>query len=266
MKRLLFVLLYSAATAFAADAETLRANGSGELIINTEGKVVSLDFATSFGDQIDAVLEQRIGAWRFEPIVENGKPVQARAHFQLSLQADFAQDRMGELRITDIDFVNPPMKDVPPFAEGVVPPRYPPQMLRDRLGAEVILQIKIDESGKVLETSGQSGWLFARYPSNSEKKNQRAMTAFIGAADKAVREWRFTELARQGKRYGQLPITFFLNTGSPWRRAQWVRMPKEDWTAQIDAASFGAVNSSGVPLRTDLRLLDALDAEVGTGG
>ncbi|MBK8285351.1 MAG: hypothetical protein IPK97_10995 [Ahniella sp.] len=255
------MLILSTSMVWAADHEILRANGSGHLVIDPNGAVSELQFDQSFGKEIDPILRDRVQAWRFEPITKEGKPVNAKAHFQLTLQADFGDKSTGELRIVRADFVDPPVEGKVESRTVVVPPRYPVEALKARLGAELIVLVKIDETGKVVELSGQNSWLNGRKGSLSATRQDAAMKAFIEATDKAVSQWQFPELAAQGKHFAEVPVLFTIGRPTVWRQSYPVQFAKEPWTAEIEAGKLGSVNSDGSSTNAEFRLLDRLDAE-----
>lgn len=269
MTRILATLAFSlfAIAALAEEAKIFRADGSGHLVIQPDGTVASVQFNEQFGKEIDPILKARVLSWRFEPILKDGKPVRAAAYFRLALQAEFAEGREGQLRITNAQFVDPPesgtkvgqgKRDATP---ALAAPRYPKDMMREGYGADVTIIAKIDEHGKVIATSGQNGWLTGRDISIRADKQQRAMAKFIEASEAAVMQWTLPEVAKTGKRIVQIPITFMLDTRSPWRRAHLVRVEKQPWTAEAGAQALAMVSPDGKASRDDVRLLDALDPE-----
>lgn len=269
MTRILAAMALSlfAFVALAGDARIFRAEASGHLVIQPDGTVASVQFDESFGKEIDPILKARVLSWRFEPILKDGKPVRAAAYFRLALQAEFAEGRQGQLRITNAQFVDPPesgrkdgrgKRDAAP---ALAAPRYPKGVLREGYGAEVTIIAKLDEHGNVIATSGQNSWLTGRDISIRAEKQQRVMALFIEASEKAVMQWKLPELAEAGKRHVLIPITFTLDRASPWRRAHLVRVEKQPWTAEAGAQPLAMVGPGGAPPRDDVRLLDALDPE-----
>lgn len=266
MKRTIFslALLFSACLTQAAASEIFRADATGHLVINPQGQVTSVVFNQDFGDELNAVLKSRVGAWHFAPVEVDGKAVNAKAHFSLDLQADFGDASKGELRITDAQFVDPPEQRQSKLS--LTPPRYPAAMLRGRYGAEVVLIVEIDETGKVVQTSGQDGWIFADKLRGDSKAATRAMEAFTEAAATAVEQWQLSEAAARGKRFVRVPITFSLESRSPWHRAHFVPMAREPWTAEVDAAKITQLEPDGSAPKAEFRLLDALDPAFAPAG
>lgn len=258
--------LLSLVCAHAAAQEIFRTDMDGQLTIEPDGSVSAVQLVQTLGEATDATLRQRIQAWRFAPILEAGQPVRAKAHFSLKLQADFGAQGGGQLRITGAQFVDPPEVQANVRRAITVGPRYPKEALRQRLGAEFVLLVKFDETGKVVETSGQNGWLITAGSAPRAKTKAIAVDAFVAAADAAARQWNFADLAKEGKRVVKVPLMFTISQRSPWRRSLPMPVEKALWTAEIEASKLGEVRLDGTTVPNRFRLLDTLDAEDLAGG
>jgi hypothetical protein len=263
MKRLLAILaaFLFAGIASADGAKVFRAHGSGELVIEPDGSVGALSINERFGKDIDPILDARIRAWRFEPILEDGKPVRAKAHFLIDLQADVGPEGAGQFRITDTRFVDPPATGARQSTGGIEPPRYPVNAMRRGYGAHVNLLARIDGQGKVIDISGQDSWLTSRDNDLKPEHTLRMLAEFIAASEKAVRQWDMRVAAEAGKQIVHVPITFTLETRSPWRRAHFVSVEKAPWAAKTEAQSLAMLSPGGGLSRDDIRLLDSPDPE-----
>lgn len=256
---LALVLSLSVTGAVAQKGEVFRARAAGELVFGVDGKVLSAHLHDSLGEQVDTAVLQRVHAWTFKPIMVDGKAVNARAYFSLGLQADFADGSQGELRITEATFLDPPEQRTSQRAASVVPPRYPSKALRGGYGAEVVVLVNLDETGKVIDLSPQSAWLTGRKAELSDKTKQNVMAAFYDAAETAVQQWSFKQLADRGERYATVPITFMLSSNESWHRSHWVPMAREPWTVEMTAARIAEVSMNGETIARRFQLLDALD-------
>ena len=85
MPRFLALLLLAllAGPAFAKAPPDQVASTTGELVVDAEGRVVSVKLDhKDLGAERMSGFERQIRAWRFEPVIEDGKAVSARAIVQ----------------------------------------------------------------------------------------------------------------------------------------------------------------------------------------
>lgn len=253
----LVLALFSLA-ASADSAEIFRAHGSGTLGIDTQGRVTEVNFDKSFGDAVDAPLINKIKAWRFEPIVEDGRAVAAIAHFNLALQAELANSASDALKIVDVAFVDPPGQSKPLF-KNIQAPKYPRRQLQNGFGAEVIVRVETDAQGKVLNVAAEGGWLTG--PPTLESRQTKAFEDFVSASIKAVSVWDFTGVASAEHRSFSLPIRFAIERDSPWSRAHFVERAPEPWMLIADGVEVTALLEGGQARNAQIKLLSDLNQE-----
>lgn len=244
--------------ALAGPAEIFRAHGSGTLTLNTEGQVTEVSFDKSFGDSIDRSLTAKIKAWRFEPIIEQGRPVEAIAHFSLALQAELEGEAMNALNIVAVNFVDPPSKSKPLF-KNIRPPQYPRRQLSNRFGAEVIVRVETDAEGQVLNVAAESGWLTG--PPTLESRQAKAFEDFVKASTAAVSSWDFTHVASAEQRFFSVPVRFSIDPGTLWTRAHFVQRSPEPWMLIADGTKVTALAEGGQPGNANIKLISGLNLE-----
>lgn len=257
----LFALLL--APVLPTQAKELIAQGRGTLSIDAEGRVESVQFATSHGTTVDAVLGEKIRGWRFEPVLEAGKAVPFSAHMQYLLHATLGE-QAEELRLSihDVDFVDPPAATptAPSPYRKVTPVAYPRQMIAERFGATLELAVELDAEGAPVHVAPATGWLLGR--TVAEKVRDRKMGYFVRAAVGAVKQWRFPP-PQPGATRVTVPITFTVNADgvdqasllARWTEAMPLAFPKEAWMVDLGEDVFLALDAEGRPQRSDLKLL-----------
>jgi hypothetical protein len=264
--KLLILLLAMAAPALAEpprlDLYTARAEGS--LTIGTDGRVleVALTSEAELGDGVLAGFEQRIRAWRFEPIIEDGKPVNVKGTMYLGLVA--AQE-VGSATVTygirHVQFLDPPGASSDPRGMSrMVQPKYPTDAVRVGVGADVGLLVKVGEGGQVEAVTAERLALLGI--SSRQPRQERLARQFRESAEGVARKWVFAghapgEVVRVPIRYtsakrGSAPIGWIQTV------PQHIELP--EW-AQIQRVAEEAtdLSATGVALSTQIRLLTPLD-------
>src|SRR5688572_9186279 len=125
MFRLAPVLLLMVAPAFAKDAPApeYRMQVAGELVVDRDGAVKDYELDAGQAPLIEKLIEKSVAAWKFEPVVVEGKPVVARTRMSMSILAAPAGDDY-ELRVSDVWFGE--FK-----SDGkATPPRYPVKAIK----------------------------------------------------------------------------------------------------------------------------------------
>jgi hypothetical protein len=153
-------------------AETMmRAEGSGKLVIAEDGSVSEVALDESLGKRVDEALREKMRDWKFEPVVEQGQPVEAVAHMSFSVLADVDAADGAELKLDHVSFVDPPgTGDWDPASRQR--PEYPKALLQQRLGARVELLVEIGPDGKPLRAAFAEGELFL--PSDRKRRDGAA--------------------------------------------------------------------------------------------
>lgn len=184
MMALGFVLAWGMAQA-AETAPTLEMSAEGVVQIGVDGKVTDYRLESKLSPNVAALVDKAVRAWEFEPIVIDGSPVVAKTAMHLSLIAEpaGAKDHY-RLRVTNVHFGAPRQR-----RDTVKPPHYPIEAVQAHLGAKVLLAVRLDDSGKVVDAKPYQTSLDLR--ANSEFQAEKWRRVFESASLEAARNWHY---------------------------------------------------------------------------
>lgn len=195
------LLILSMGRAQAAD---LRMQVRGELGIDPEGKVYATDISTILTPDVKALVEKTVRGWQFEPIVHGGKAVYAKTGMQLDLLARQV-DAGYRLQVENVRFMYGDRKPL-----RMVPPQYPMDALREHISGDVLMAIRIDAQGRVVDAAAIQFSL--PYRDASEKQIQRWGKHFEKAAVAAVKGWAYEaakpDMGQEAEMTQIVPISF----------------------------------------------------------
>ena len=262
MNKLLLSLLLAATPALADQGKlqhyTARAEGS--LTIGTDGRVLDVELAgdENLGKDVIAGYKKRILAWRFEPVMEDGKPVVAKGLMQLALVAERETGvDSAKFGIRHVQFMDPPGAPSDVRGTKLSPPSYPPAAFRDGVGAEVGMVLKLDAQGRVLSAAVERMELLGVNGRQGHLANHEAQ--FRRSAERVAKDWTFDvtpghDVVRVPVRYspaqyaaGWVPTVF-----RPVTLPEWVQLEKM-------AEQTVELNAGGLALSTQIKLLTPLD-------
>lgn len=242
MSRLLLGLLLALAPLATASGfdEVHAARAFGSITIDERGAVldVVLD-AGKLGDEVDAGLVEQIRGWRFEPVLEQGQPTQARLRLTADLLAfrkrgtpgrALAVSRAWLVEQTDGPEAGPRRESAPPIAQ----PAYPRDAATMGIGADVVVLVRMGENGKVADAAVASLMLTGER-AGVPRLRERQAAMFARSATEVAGRWRFPwakagEILKVPVRY--TPPGF---DGRRWVRAFPVGMAASDWALQAQA-------------------------------
>ncbi|HEY9143992.1 MAG TPA: hypothetical protein VIM90_08170 [Arenimonas sp.] len=259
------LLLALAGITQAADTARFTATVDGRLTIGPEGQVVDvkLEDAEWMGEAVMEGYLQKIRSWRFQPVIEDGKAVNASSPMRLYLAAlrDDA-NKTAHFAIEQVDFLDP--KQARRLPSGIKSrPYYPEDAVRYGVGAMVLLVARVDEKGvpvdlavEYLHLSGQD--IGSHAP--------RIASLFARATQAAARRWRF-----EGVPTGliRIPVKYTPPAFSPpragWERVYPVSMEAPAWLGEALAGEAPVLElaDNGTPASPTLRLLTPLDPRLG---
>jgi hypothetical protein len=214
-------ILALAPPALAAETATaLEMSAEGEIQVATDGTVSDYRLQSKLPPVVADLVDRDVRGWRFEPVLVEGTPVVARTAMQLALKAEPAGDNDSyRIRIVNVIFGGPRQHD------RIKQPHYPESAVRARLGAKVLLALRLDENGKVTDVQPYQTSLDARASSENEAEYWRKM--FEEASVAAARSWTY-DLSQtfNGKTIGTnviVPVAFSLSnvSGSAPQPGQW---------------------------------------------
>lgn len=256
----LLALLAGLALGFAANASGLLAtlSASGQLEIGPDGRVLSHTIDERLQPAVAAAIARTLAGWTFEPVLEDGRRVIAITRMHLTIEAIEQSRDAVELRLKHVWF-----GDSLTLAE-TWPPRYPTDAIRAGLGAQVVLALRIDEDGRVVEAHPfQTSFA----PGVNRQHAKRFRSRFERASLEAASHWRYSaELSKPGGATVLAPINFLLHPGRQVSgQAQWsVWEPGEivppPWNSQqIETADTMSL-AEGTAMLADKRIRLLTDA------
>lgn len=262
MKKLLLSLLLAASPTLAAspDVQLYTARAEGSLTIGADGSVLDVELASdaNLGTGVLEGYEERVRGWRFEPIIQDGRPVNARGRLQLSLVA--ARERGNDtatFAIRGVQFLDPPGATSESGRSFLAAPSYPTNALRAGVGAEVMLLLKLDAQGRVQSATTEQLALLGVFARQSHQANYAAQ--FRRSAERVALQWSIT-----GQPDGQVvrvPVRYTTDRWSGgWAptTVQPVELP--EWAVLAMATQQATdLSAGGVATAAQFKLLTPLD-------
>lgn len=224
--RTTFLLLVSSLFAVsAAQAQKgkpiLELNASGELQIAPDGHVSDYKLNGKLTPEVADLIDKNVRRWTFEPVLVDGKAVSAKTELSLALKAEPVGEHDYSLRIVRVNFGG-----VARVNHDIKPPKYPREAVRAHVGGKVMLAVRLDETGKVVDAMPYQTSLDVRAPTEGEAQRYRDMLE--QASIDAAKTWHYNlSETIDGKPIGTsvlVPIDYFLvdspksaNTNGRWR-------------------------------------------------
>jgi len=159
------LLLLMPFIAFAADGSTrpqIQASMvvTGWIEVTPDGSVggYALDQPDKLPQPVIDIIRKTTSVWKFKPILVDGKPVPAKTRMSLRIVADLIDRERASLHVGGAEFgrdagLARTKEECPPGAcleyGNRHPPRYPLDMLMDRVSGTVYLVQEIDRDGHV---------------------------------------------------------------------------------------------------------------------
>lgn len=242
MHRLLSATLavaFLAGAAPAADAQTARQARqeveasmlvTGEVDISRSGQITAhrLDQPDKLPGLVVNLIEQAMPALRFEPVLVDGVPADARARMSLRLIATPVGDGNMNVRIASAHFGDQPETGLGEGAESVrivdmKPPRYPANVARAGGKGTVYLLVKVDRNGSVGDVAAEQTNLTVL---GNARVMQSIRNSLAKAATDSARTWTFappTEGAAAVRDHWvvRVPVSFHLGSVEEAGYGEW---------------------------------------------
>ena len=279
MKRMMFgtALWAFAFVVLAAAPEAVRKQVersmlvAGTVDIQPDGSVSghALDPTPVLPAGVVRLVGEAVSQWRFEPVLVDGKPVNARAKMNLRIVAKAQDDGDYNLSVRSASFGSEggvPGEFI--TSARISPPRYPEQAARSGMSGAVYLVLRIGRDGRVEEVVAEQVNLTAI---GTETQMTRARDLLSRAALKSAKYWTFHpptggEDADAPFWSARVPVDFILPGQSKTSNGQWqayVPGPQQQaaWIRDdADAGSPDAFVAGGVhQVGKGPRLLTPLD-------
>jgi len=194
-------------------------DATGEIQIAPDGSVHSYKLDKGQKPMVEQALDKSIRHWRFEPITVEGRPVIAQTRMRITLQARPAANGDYELKVSNVQFGEPGRRN------KMRPPRYPTEAAMAGLGARVVLVLKLDRAGKVVQQHVEQTSLSARAANEKVAEDWRRRFEQVSIA--AAKHWTFdlTEIVdgKTSESSVRVPVEFFTSRGRGGRDNTWSR-------------------------------------------
>jgi len=175
---------HAEAAAVAGQAEIIESiHLAGIIEVDASGRVEQV---TLRPNQLLPKIEQNVldgmRAWTFEPHLVEGTARRIRT--SVFVRVDQLKSEAGyQLVLGKVEFGHP-------LAQQLTPPRYPAGSIRNRIAAEVLLRVTLDDSGGVALVEPVTARVLNQEVLN-EKRHRRLVEPFARASVEALQSWRF---------------------------------------------------------------------------
>lgn len=195
-----------------ANKPELELGVTGDIEIDRDGSVRDYRVTSELAPALQRVVEKHVRTWAFEPIEIDGKPVIAKTAVRLQLRAEPTDDDY-RLLVEHVSFGEA-------RSARTTPPRYPRDAVRARVGARVLLQVRIDAQGNVVAAHAYQTSLAAAGLTDAKARKWREV--FERASLDAVTSWKYepSEVVggQSAEQTAMVPIAFSISEG-PIRRS-----------------------------------------------
>jgi hypothetical protein len=261
MKAITIFLLLAASPALAAApvVQLYTARAEGSLTIGADGRVLDVELSSdvNLGKEVLAGYEQRIRAWRFEPILENGRPVNAKGLMHLSLVAAREEGSdAATFAIRRVQFLDPPDAAADPGEARLKPPPYPMNAYRAGAGADLVLVIKLDAQGKVLSAATETLELLGVGAKQPHQKNLAAQ--FSRVAERTAGSWIIP--GQEPDAVVRVPVRFSTERMAGWSPIAPQPLQLPEWAVlELATEQVTELSASGMAAAEQFKLLTPLD-------
>lgn len=213
---LLLALLLPVAATAEKPVPTFELQVDGAISIGPDGRVLDYEPKSDLSPAIAKIVGDQVRSWTFEPVLVDGRPVIAETRLALELEAMQSGDDGYALRIARVWFGQPAKR------HRMDPPRYPRSAVRARLGAKVVLVLKLDAQGNVIDVFPEQTSLTS---AGKESVEEKWREIFEKASIAAAREWKFeiteTVNGKPIESSVRIPVVFTLRDDSRRSDTRW---------------------------------------------
>ena len=260
---LLVILAMAARGATRQDIE-LSAIVNGTIVLARDGTVQSavIDDPAQYGQAIADFVHNTAMHWRFQPVLQDGQPVMAKASMHARVVLKQKPNGNFDARIKGVTFGDDDPNDTSTLHNTAdnkkIIPHYPGAAILAYVQGEVYLALRVDRSGHVTDAVAQQVNLDNVGPDNVLKKYRKVLAdAALGAA----RHWTYTipttgKLAKRDSWTVHVPVIFNMEgkgvvafdkvwktyVPGPYTPAPWVDKPDVN---AADAIADGGLQSDG---------------------
>lgn len=232
---------------------------TGDIVIGPDGHVRDYKLKNEeITPAVADVIDRSILKWRFEPILVDGKPVNAKTSLQINIQAEPVGNDY-RVKLSGVSF-GAPTRDL----SNLKPPKYPWLAQQAGIEALVVLVLRLDANGQVTDLYPERTSLSGTGP---DKIVQQWRTMFENNAMAVARKWNFEiKEALEGKPAAvsavRIPIEYRLTGLDKWQAMIPVggpsRIPSWGRSWQPEPAQAVLRNGEAQSLTSNFKLKDAL--------
>ena len=179
---LLFLMLAVPGALLAQGRQELRLDVAGEIGIDRQGAVYDYTLNSIVTPELKGVIDKAVRQWKFEPVVRNGEPVYAKTGMRMTLAA-LPVAAGYQLRIENLRFLGTRR------ALRMDPPKYPMDAMKRGVGATILVAVRVDAEGKVLDASAAQSQLYGS--AGNEKSESRFTTLLEKTSVDAAKRWTY---------------------------------------------------------------------------
>lgn len=166
-----------------ASAPEMSMTATGEIVIAPDGSVREHKLDKGLAAAIETLIDTSVRAWRFEPILIDGRAVIATTRMSLELTAVPTAEGDYTLTLSSASF------GVPASYGKLTRPHFPKAALREQVGARSLLIARLDAQGQVVAVHAYQTSLSRNL---HEARARKMRELFETAGIKAVMQWKFT--------------------------------------------------------------------------
>ncbi|MDR7135575.1 TonB family protein [Lysobacter niastensis] len=243
---------------------------TGAIVIEPDGHVGSyqVDQAEKLPPAATGWMAKAVSAWKFQPIVIDGKAVRARTRMSVRIVAKSQGDGRYEVRLASASFGEDGAPGEFVSSKELKPPSYPQVAAMSGVRGTVYVVVRIGRDGRVEDAIAEQVNLKVV---DSEAGMTRWRNSLAKAAVLGARKWTFNP-PTQGEEVdkpfwlARVPVDFYLNDEKPASYGQWeayIPGPRQStpWMGAMDASlGADAVAGGGMhPIGAGPKLLTPLD-------
>jgi hypothetical protein len=212
---LAFILACLLAFTAHADDVLVTLDASGEIEIGPDGRVIAHRLDDRLRAPVARAIARTIETWTFEPVLEDGKPVIAITRMHLVIEAIEQSKDAVALRLKHVWFGDQ-LTQVESKA-----PRYPTDAIRAGIDAHVVLALRLDEEGRVIDAHP---FRTSFAPGVTDGEVRRFRPRFEKTSVEAALHWRYdADVSRPGGVTVYAPVVFTITrNGHSGTKGRWL--------------------------------------------
>jgi hypothetical protein len=192
-----FVIAVCPSIAIAAKPSEIRKQIESSMLVkgvietNVDGSVgaLAIDKPEKFPAGILDFVQKQVSAWKFEPVLVDGKPMRARSQMSVRVVARMIDKDNYSIAIRNANFDGEAPKEGEALSSRkLTPPRYPQSVAMAGASGTVYVVVKVGKDGRIVDAMAEQVNL-RTIGTGSEMSAWRS--ALTDAALKAARDWTF---------------------------------------------------------------------------